>query len=292
MQRDWARAFVRKSLYKSSSFGERTLQERPDETLAVDLLNRWQEYRNRHEVGYVVFVLVASETSQLKSSHLLDDTFLLLFGSTADNAVLQKPFCAKKAVQLAGSYQTTLTVDYNMLESEAYPTNLMDFASVCYGIDHEASSMTSACVNGDYVENDCKCNYGFKGDRCQYSDLAELDCSPGFAKMSSSWEPICECPEPNGGRQYCGSPPCPGLCEQCSRRRGENICRVLGIEQTLAQDVILHGPTLILNDLSTTISPTDEVTTTTEEVTTTEAPEDAIEHIKGVFDLATRYLAS
>ena len=60
---------------------------------------------------------------------------------------------------------------------------------------------------------------------------------------------------------------------------------MLGIEQTLAQDVILHGPTLILNDLSTTIGPTDEVITTTEEVTTTAVPVDPIEDIKGVVDL-------
>ena len=270
MQQNWARDFARQSLYNSVSFTEKLLQEQEDETRAIDLLKMWQEYLSKNEPDYVVFVLVASGTSQLKSSHVFDDTFLLLFGNTADSeGVLQKPFCAKRSIQLAGSYQTTLEVDDGMLQSEIYPTNLIDFASVCYGIDHDATTKTNACVNGAFVEGQCKCQYGFRGDRCQYSDLAELDCSPGYAKMSTSWEPICDCPEPNGGRQYCGSPPCPGLCEQCSRRRGGNICGTFGIGQTFTRDVVLESPTFVFNELVTTSSPNREEVTTIKAATTT-----------------------
>ena len=124
-----------------------------------------------------------------------------------------------------------------------------------------------------------KSRYGFTGSRCQFADLADLDCSPGYAMMSPHSEPVCHCPQPNGGRQYCGEAPCPGLCEYCSRRSSGDICGVVEIGLNLGldnQDITMESPNFkIVEKTTTTVTPTTEQTVAKPTTTTATATEEA-----------------
>ena len=150
-QHDWAMKLIRRSLYKASSTEEYVLQQR-DMAEQIDLLVKWQDYL----VSRSIMILVATEKSSPVGfiNDRLDDTFVIIFGT--ERAFPKSSFCAGRKIKLEEE-QTCLIVTEREVEEQVYPTNLVDFMSLCYDIDHETESMLVACVNGDLVNDKCIC---------------------------------------------------------------------------------------------------------------------------------------
>ena len=150
-QHDWAMKLIRRSMYKASSTEEYVLQQR-DMAKQIDLLVKWQDYL----VSRSIMILVATEKSSPVGfiNDRLDDTFVIIFGT--EQAYPKSSFCAGRKIKLEEE-QTCLIVTERQVEEQVYPTNVVDFMSLCYDIDHETESMLVACVNGDLVNDKCIC---------------------------------------------------------------------------------------------------------------------------------------
>jgi len=255
-QHDWSMSLIHRSVYKAVTVEEHLLQRMHSRDL-IELLVTWQRFLTSDTQSQSIVILVVAKTSTSTSyiTDQLTDTFLISF---KPNENTQASFCAGGKIKL-NAQQTSLDADHYTFASDVFPTTLVDYVALCYNIDHETQSMIAACVNGNVVNETCICDYGFTGDRCQFSDLADLDCSPGYSLMNVNSEPICHCPLPAGGRQYCGAAPCPGQCEYCSRRHSGNICGVMGVELEMIQsDTSPDSATSVattVTEKSSTVSP-------------------------------------
>ena len=248
-ENEWLTEFIRKSLPENVSVSKQTLKVMQPERL-FELLVQWKEvlYKNPGQKPLIILsvkedlydnqVTVPPEM-QLKSD--LVDTFTVIFpssnleqlGQTSASLPIETTFCRSGSMKLNGLHQTRLFVTTEMLEQRTYPTNLVDYITFCSGLDYPVDDMTNACVNGYLVGEKCLCQFGFTGPRCQKSDLSDLNCHPGYAKLDVHGVPVCHCAIPQGGHQFCGEPPCPGPCEKCSRRHSGNVCGEALLETTI-----------------------------------------------------------
>lgn len=233
-------SLIHRSVYKAVTIEEHLLQRMHSRDL-IELLVTWQRFLTADTNSQSLMILVTANNSS-PADHITDqltDTFLITFKSNEEDAttVAKAYFCAGGSIKV-DAQQASLDVE--TFAAGVFPTNVVDYAALCYNIEHETQSMITACANGNKVNGTCICDYGFTGDRCQFSDLADLDCSPGYALMTANSEPICHCPMPAGGRQYCGAAPCPGPCEYCSRRHSGDICGVIEIELEMIQSDVMQ----------------------------------------------------
>ena len=188
----------------------------------------WKRSIGRSSSNKIV-IIVASRAYPDQTGLNLDDvrandavdTFIIKFYSGNERSWFETSKCHKGSIDFLDYKQNEIRVQ----DLTKYSTKLLDFMSLCYDVDTFGSTLfDNECANGNLINNTCFCNMGFRGKRCHFSNLAELDCYPGVAKFGKNYEAICHCPTTAGGLKYCGVNPCTGSCSICARHRDGTKC--------------------------------------------------------------------
>ena len=163
------------------------------------------------------------------------DTFVIKFYSGEETSWFETTKCHQGSINFFNLNQNEIKIE-NL--DPNYSSKLIDFISLCYDLNTvKPAAFANACGNGNLVNDTCFCEMGFRGDRCQFSNLAELDCSPGFSKFGKNQEAMCHCPTTTGGLKYCGVNPCGSSCLICARHRDGIKCDNTVIQSELFTDI-------------------------------------------------------